>query len=221
MHDRTETERPRPLPRIHRLAERLAHRNSTRRAVSHAVPLDRRTEALHRPGVFPIRGDDHLVDGGFGECRVVRVGQHAGLSLPRERDQQCKGHDAGARPAMQGPRCCPRSRRDGHADSWPGVRSGSHPPCHHGVPRGLASPTERSWKFGSTEKIDIIQGAQVLGASRARSNSVTPRWSPVTNDERPALLSGTKGLAARLQNRLARSEARWLTQSTGQRTTSA
>ena len=71
-------------------------------------------------------------------------------------------------------------------------------------------------------RIDSIAATrcQALRRSRSRSNSVAWR-SPVTNDDRPALRNGTNGLSVRLQNVLARRQARWLTQSTGHRTTSA
>ena len=117
MHDRAEAERPRPLPGIHRLAERLAHRGCVRRSFSHAVPLDLRTQALHCAGVFAKRRDYHLVDGGLGECRIVGVGKYGGLPRSRERDEKRKGHDS-----------CPRPCSDGRAASWPDVCSGSRPP---------------------------------------------------------------------------------------------
>ena len=50
-------------------------------------------------------------------------------------------------------------------------------------------------------------GRQTFSSPRPRSSSEAWR-SPVTNDDRPAVRNGTNGLAARLQNCLARRHAR-------------
>lgn len=70
------------------------HRGDIRRGIPHAMLLDHRAQPLHCLGVLRIGGNDHLVDGGLGEGGVVRIGQDAGLSRPREPTQDCEGQQS-------------------------------------------------------------------------------------------------------------------------------
>ena len=123
-HDRTEAERPRPLPRIHGFAESRARRGG----VSQAVALDFGTQSTHRPGVLHIPGDDHLVDHGSGERRVVGVGQDTGLRQSRHRAHDREHH---------GP--YPSASCNARAGARAGDRAGRQTPSHARCPAIRAS----------------------------------------------------------------------------------